>query len=95
MIQIFLKVQKSRYRFDTYSTPRTALTMSPVLWCVCVCVAIFAKQRHTIMLLRHCGARLYATYGSGNHRRHIRRPHIVLRVGLFATIFIKFRNGLC
>lgn len=31
----------------------------------------FAKQRHTIMLLRHCVARPYATYGYRSHRRHI------------------------
>lgn len=34
-------------------------------------IAIFAKQRHTIMLLCHCEARPYATYGYRNHRRHI------------------------
>ncbi len=39
------------------------------------------------MLPRHCEAGPYATYGSGNHRRHIHRLLAVLREGLFAAIF--------
>ena len=54
-----------------------------------VCVAISARQRHTITLLRRCEARSYATYGSGKHRRHIRRLPVVLRAGLYAAIFTK------
>ena len=41
------------------------------------------------MLLRHCEARPYATYGYKKHRRHIHRPLVVLRVGLCAAIFTK------
>ena len=52
-------------------------------------IAIFAKQRHTIMLLSHCEAGPYATYGYRNHRRHTHRPLVVLRVDLRAAIFTK------
>lgn len=48
-----------------------------------------AKRRHTIMLLRRCEARSYAAYGSGKHRRHIRRLHVVLWAGLCAAILTK------
>ena len=49
----------------------------------------FAKWRHTIMLIRHCEAWQYATYGFRIHRRHINRLPAVLRAGLCATIFTK------
>jgi len=42
-----------------------------------------------IKLPRCCEARSYATYGSGKHRRHIRRLPVVLRAGLCAAIFTK------
>ena len=49
----------------------------------------FAKWRCTIMLPRHCEARLCAGYASGNHRRHIHRLHAVLMAGLCAAISTK------
>ena len=57
----------------------------------------FAKQRHTIILLHHCEARSYATHRYRNHRRHIHRPLVVLRVGLRAAIFTKcgWRQHVC
>ena len=41
------------------------------------------------MLLLYCEGLSYAAYGSGNHRRHIHRPLVVLRAVLCAAIFTK------
>ena len=51
---------------------------------------LLAKWRHTIMLPRQCGARLYADYLSESHRWHIHGLPIALRAVLCAAIFTEY-----